>query len=185
MKKFASFAAAQPRILALPLVALLIVLGGCASPATHEGMIPVTAQATKHHPQSITVAVVGGSETSPTGKIQISDSEMTQALTTAINQSKAFSKVVQGAGGDYLLTVNMFGMEQPMFGFSMTVKLETGWTLKRADTGKVVWQESIKSEHTSTTSDAFAAVARLRMATEGAARDGIAQGLAKISKLTL
>jgi hypothetical protein len=78
----------------------------------------------------------------------------------------------------------MFSMEQPSFGLSFTVKLEAGWSLKRAD-GSVVWQESIKSEHTSTPGDAFAAVERLRLATEGAAKENIAQGLSKISALKL
>ena len=185
MKKFTSLTANRMHVFVLPLIALLAALGGCATPATHEGMVPVTIQSAKHHPQAVAIAVIGGKETSPTGKVQISDSEMKQALTAAINQSKAFSRVVQGAGGDYLLTVNLFSMEQPSFGLSFTVKLETGWTLKRVDTGAVVWQEAIKSEHTATTSDAFAAVTRIRLATEGAARNGIAQGLAKISKLTL
>ena len=62
-----------------------------------------------------------------------------------------------------------------MFGLTYTVKMEAGWTLQRADNSTVVWQESIKSEHTATFSDAFAAVTRLRLATEGAARDNIAK----------
>jgi hypothetical protein len=63
--------------------------------------------------------------------------------------------------------------------------MEAGWTLKRANNGAVVWQESVKSEHTATTSDAFVGVTRLKMATEGAAKNNVAQGLEKISKLTL
>ena len=76
-------------------------------------------------------------------------------------------------------------MEQPSFGLSFTVKLEAGWTLKRASNAQSVWQESIKSEFTATTSDAFAAVTRLRLATEGAARNNISAGLARISELNL
>jgi hypothetical protein len=58
--------------------------------------------------------------------------------------------------------------------FGRTVSMEAGWTLRRADAGTVVWQESIISEHTD---------ADIRLATEGAARNNIAQGLRKISKL--
>jgi hypothetical protein len=83
------------------------------------------------------------------------------------------------------LTVTIFNLDQPSFGFSFTVKMEAGWSLRRADTGAVVWQESIKSEHTATTGDAFAAVKRLRLANEGAAKENIAQGLSKISTLSL
>ena len=49
----------------------------------------------------------------------------------------------------------------------------------------VVWQESIASEYTATPGDAFAAVKRLRLATEGAAKNNIAEGLSRISKLSL
>jgi hypothetical protein len=58
--------------------------------------------------------------------------------------------------------------------FGRTVKIEAGWTLRRADTETVVWQDSIISEHTD---------ADIKLATEGAARNNIAQGLRKISKL--
>jgi hypothetical protein len=71
-----------------------------------------------------------------------------------------------------------------MFGGSFTVKMEAGWTLKRAS-GATVWQESIKSEHTATMGDAMVGVTRLRLATEGAARNNIATGLAKIGQLNL
>jgi len=54
-------------------------------------------------------------------------------------------------------------------GFSFTVNVEMGWTLTRADTGAIVWRESIKSAHTTGAGEAFAGVERLRLATEGAA----------------
>ena len=68
-------------------------------------------------------------------------------------------------------------------GFSFTVKMEAGWTFKRAAVGVVVWQESIKSTYTATIKDAFVGATRLRLATEGAERNNISQGLSKISKL--
>ena len=76
-------------------------------------------------------------------------------------------------------------MDQPSFGLTFTVKMEAGWQLKRVSDGSMVWQESIKSENTATTGDAFAAVTRLRLATEGAARKNIEQGLSRISALKL
>lgn len=166
-------------------LAAAFVLGGCASPASYEAMVPTSIETTKKHPQTVSLNVSGGQETDATGKSQISNDALLKALTEAINKSKTFSQVVPGTGGNYLLTVTIFGLEQPSFGLSFTTKMEAGWTLKRADTGAVVWQQSIKSEHTSTVGDAFAAVERLRMSTEGAARNNISQGLAKISSLSL
>jgi hypothetical protein len=149
-------------------------------------MVPTTFNTAKKHPGTVGVSVSGGKETNATGKPQISDATFTQSLTESIVKSQTFSKVVQGSSGaDYLLTVTLFGMEQPSFGLSFTVNLEAGWTLKRASNAQTVWQESIKSTFTATTSDAFAAVVRLRLATEGAARNNISAGLARISDLNL
>ena len=165
--------------------ACIAVLAGCASPAKYEAMIPSSFEMSKLHPQSVSVSASGGKETDSTGKPQISDAAFTQALTEAITRSKTFSRVVQGAGGDYVLTVAIISVDQPSIGFSFTVKMEAGWTLKRAAGGAPVWQESIRSQHTAGATDAFAGVERLRLATEGAARNNIAQGLSSISKLNL
>jgi hypothetical protein len=103
----------------------------------------------------------------------------------AIKQTKTFSSVVEGKTGDYVLNVNIFNVTQPSMGFSSTVSMEMGWILTRADNGTVVWRESIKSEHTTSTSEAFVGVTRLKMATEGAARKNVALGLQKLSALSL
>jgi len=169
----------------LLLCVYLAVLGGCATPATYEGMVPADFTPAKKHPQTVSVAVSGGKETESTGKAQISDATFSQALVESITKSQTFSRVVEGKGGNYLLSVILSELEQPSFGFTFTVKMEAGWTLRRMDGGKIVWQESIRSEGTATTSDAFAAVTRLRMATEFAAKNNIAAGLAKISQLNL
>ncbi|MBU2590463.1 MAG: hypothetical protein ABIK27_04150 [Bacteroidota bacterium] len=172
-------------LLLLLLCIFVALLAGCASPAKHKGMIPTTFETAKKHPQTVSVNVQGGQESTLSNPFQISDEAFTQALVDSITKSQIFSSVIQDKGADYLLTVFLFNMKQPMFGLTYTVKMEAGWTLQRADNGTVVWQESIKSEHTTTFSDAFAAVTRLRLATEGAARDNIAKGLAKISQLKL
>jgi hypothetical protein len=172
------------RVTAL-LIACAALLGGCATATTFEGMVPTSVDAAKRHPQSVSVAVSGGQETDAAGKPQISDGTFRQALVEAINRSRTFSSVVQGSGGDYVLTVALISLDQPSFGLTFTVKMEAGWTLRRASGGAPVWQEPIRSEFTATTSDALAAVTRLRLATEGAARNNIAQGLGRISRLNL
>ena len=118
-------------------------------------------------------------------KSQVSDSVFSQALVESITKSQVFTRVIEGKGGDYLLTVSLVSMEQPSFGASFTVKMEAGWSLKNNTTGAAVWQESVRSEHTATMGDAFVGTERLRLATEGAARNNIKQGLGKISKLKL
>jgi hypothetical protein len=176
---------ARSALIASCAIGVLLALGGCASPASREAMIPVAFEVPTHHQKSVGVVVAGGQETSAMGKSQVSDVELQQAVIAAIQQSKTFSKVVDGKNGDYILSVNVFNVSQPSFGFSFTVGVEMGWTLTRADTGAKVWQESIKSEHTASATDAFAGTVRLRMATEGAIRNNVAKGLTKISTLSL
>jgi hypothetical protein len=167
-------------LLVLSLCAVYVLLTGCAA-LTHEGMVPTTFEITKKHSQSVSISVTGGKE----GGMQISDATFMKALADSIAKSQTFSRVVEGKGGDYFLTVSVFNLEQPAFGFSFTINMEAGWTLQRVNDGTIVWQESIKSTHTATVEDAFVGAKRMQLATEGAARNNIKQGLAKISQLRL
>jgi len=147
-------------------------------------MIPTAFRTAKKHPQTVGVSVNGGKETDSTGKPQISDATFTQALTESITKSQTFSKVIQASGADYLLTVTLFVWSSRV----SVSRSPSNWRrldAERVSNGQAVWQESIKSEFTATTSDAFAAVTRLRLATEGAARNNISAGLARISELNL
>jgi len=163
----------------------VVVLSGCASPIMHSALVPAAPAIVKQHVKSVAVVAGGGAETSAAGKSSVNDAELQMAVATAIKQSKVFSQVVEGKNGDYVLNVNIFNLDQPNFGFSFTVTVEMGWTLTRADTGAVVWRESIKSGHTVSAGEAFAGVERLRLATEGAIRNNIEQGLGKLSALSL
>jgi hypothetical protein len=164
----------------LALAAAAAFLGGCAAPMTHENMVPQTIASGKKHPGTVSIDVSGGSSEG----LKVSNENLKKALAEAIAKSQTFSKVIEGSGGSYLLTVAISSLQQPMFGGAFTVKMEAGWTLKRAS-GATVWQESIQSEHTATMGDAMVGVTRLRLATEGAARNNIAAGLAKIGQLNL
>jgi len=170
---------------ALSLLAMAMLLGGCATPATHEGMIPRDYDTTTRHAKTVSITVGGGQETSAMWKSQVSDEAFLKALAEAITKSQVFSKIIQGKGGDYELSVGIIHMDQPSFGLNFTVKMEAGWTLRNAATGTVVWQKAIKSEHTATAGDAFVGAERLRLANEGAARNNIKLGLAEISRLKL
>lgn len=160
-------------------------LAGCASQATHQGMVPETFEISAKGTNTVSLSVTGGQSTSAIGKPMISNEELKMALLESIEKSKVFSRVLNGTGGDYLLTVTLFSLEQPSVGFSMTVKMEAGWTLTRSSDNATVWQESIRSEYTAGVGEAFTAVKRLRITTEGAARNNIKQGLSKLAKLNL
>ena len=166
-----------------PFVMALLVGCATAKPARYEGMVASSYDIAHRSAASVSVRTFGGSETSAIGKSQISNADLAKALTEAINQSRVFSSVAPD-GGDYLLQVAIVVLEQPTFGKTFTVKMEAAWSLTRSD-GTVVWQEPVRSTHTVTVDEVVLGVERLRVATEGAARENIKIGLAKISRLNL
>lgn len=138
-------------------------------------MVPPSFEIAKTHPNSVRVRVNGGQEDPARGRPHITDAGFTQALVESITKSQVFLKVIQDetVRADYLLTVTLFSMDKLVFGD--TVAMEAGWTLRRADSGTVIWQESIVSK----------SPGGVVNGTEGAARNNIAEGLGKISKLNL
>lgn len=161
----------------------LAALTGCASQMTHQDMTPAPIQLAKHHAQSVSVTTLPPA-TGDAAAAAATMAELQTALSNAITASQAFAKV-QREGSNYQLTVQVFNESHPAFGVSFTSKLEMGWTLKRADTGAVVWQESIKSEHTTGGLEAFSGGERVKMAIAGAIKSNINTGLSRIAALPL
>jgi hypothetical protein len=162
------------------------LLSGCSSPAKSVGMTPASLGIEKTHPYSVKIEVGGGRATNAlTDPSQISNEAFAQAIADAIVHNRLFSEIARGQPGDYLLRVEILSLEQPLFGLNMTVRLEAAWELINTQTGKPVLREAIVSSHTATPGDAFAAVTRIRLATEGAAKKNIEQGLLKIGQLAL
>lgn len=156
---------------------LIVLMSGCVTvTATSQRMVPDNYETELKYPYSVSVVATGVQEKSPGGNLQISDAALTQALTESITKSKLFSRVVEGNGGEYRLTVAIVSLEQALSKFpTFLVNIESGWILKRADTGVVVWQGSVRSSHT----------ASIRDAIEGSMKNNIQQGLGKISHLKL
>jgi len=118
------------------------------------------------------------------GASQISDEAFAQALRDSIEKSGLFAKV-SPSGARYKLTGFIGKVDQPLIGFSVTVKMEVNYTLVDTQSGTTVWTKDIASEYTAKTGEAFAGVKRLRLANEGAARENIQQAIAAMAALTL
>jgi hypothetical protein len=158
---------------------------GCATPANPDAMSASKTDFGRRHQGSVAINVSGGTETDPTGKSQISDANFAAAIKASIEKSGVFAKVLGADAADYRLDAGIVRVSQPTAGFNMTVELEVSWTLARRSDGRIAWQKAEISTHTAKVSDAFAGVARLRMATEGAARLNIEQALGEIGKLDI
>jgi hypothetical protein len=171
-----SMSPGQKAQIILFLCALASILGSCSSAATSEGMVSTSFEIMHAHPQTVRVNVTGGQESVPIGRPQITDTDFTQALVTSITKTRTFAKAVtdQASSADYLLTVTIISLDKRLFGDA--VRMEAGWIVRRVTTGTIVWRESVISEATHN---------NFQRATEAAARNNIAQALAKISKLDL
>ncbi len=173
------------RTLLVSAAVIVATLTGCASPANREAMTPTRLQLGQTHDASVGVKTSGGAETSGMEGSFISDADLKAAIESAIAQNAVFKQVVQGDSGNYALLVSVVTLNRPLFGASFTVNLEAAWTLTKTGDRSIVFRKSLRSSHTATMGDAFAAVTRLRLAVEGAARKNIEQGLQEISKLKL
>jgi hypothetical protein len=153
------------------LYGLLTLLASCAAPAAFEAMIPNSFDTARKHSRTVHVQVTGGQDKQSADPIFPIPPSPKRFI-----KSQTFSRVVddKSSGAEYLLAATLFSIDKRIFG--ETVKLEAGWTLRRVGSAVNVWQESIVSEYTG---------ANVKLATEGAAKNNIAAGLAKISKLTL
>lgn len=172
-------------ILAGALLAVSLFFSGCATPSTSADMAVAPTMRVQTHAATVSVTVTGGHATSSVGASQISNEDFAQAVQQSIESSGLFAKILPAGAADYNLAVFIVRLQQPMFGFSMTVTMEASWSLTRKSDHAVVWQKDLATTYTAKASDAFAGVTRLRLANEGAARANIAQAIDAMSRLTL
>jgi len=170
---------------ALAILAVVVVVAGCASSANREAMAPSSIASSKKLPYSLSVRTGGGNETSALGSSEISNEDLRAAIEKSVTQTALFKEVVKGKSGDYELSVSVAKLTKPMFGGSFTVEMEAGWSLVKTSDKSVVMRKSVTSSHTATMGDSLVGVTRLRLAVEGAARNNIKQGLEAISALDL
>jgi hypothetical protein len=166
------------------LLAVSALVGGCASGSKPDAMVAQVVAPVHKSDGDVSIAVSGGKETSKMGASQISNDAYAQALRESIERAGLFSGVTTD-GSRYRLTSFIGKVDQPMFGLSLTVKMEVSYALKDSKSGNTVWTKDINSEYTATPGQAFAAVERLRLANEGAARENIRQALTEMAALTL
>lgn len=170
---------------ALAVLAVVVVLAGCASPANREAMTATSIASSKKLPYSLSVKTGGGNETSAMGSSEISNADLRAAIEKSVTQTALFKEVVSGKSGDYELSVSVAKLTKPMFGASFTVEIEAGWSLIKTSDKSVAMREVVKSTYTGGAFDSLVGTTRLRMAVEGAARNNIKKGLEAVAALNL
>jgi hypothetical protein len=166
------------------LIAVACLLAGCATATKPEAMVAEKVAVAHPSGSNVSIAVSGGKETSSMGASQVSNDAFSQALADSVTKSGLFTAVA-ASGGRYKLTAFIGKVDQPMMGFSMTVKMEVSYVLTDTQSNKSVWSKNVASEYTAKASAAFAGVERLRLATEGAAKANIQQAITEMGQLQL
>jgi hypothetical protein len=175
------------RCTSILLIAVVAVLAGCASPARIDQMT-ISPDALKTAPndsplkQAIGIkSVTGGKDTNPMWVSNISSSDFERALESSLRAAGFLSPV--RSAGRFQLTADLIRVDQPMFGFDMTVSATVRYSIVEQATGKEIFSRNIPTSFTATVSNAFVGAERLKLANEGAVRNNFAALIDELTRL--
>ncbi len=172
------------RKLFLKLVAAFCIaasLGACAQGARTNAMVAPLAESNilpANDPlvNSAKVGrVIGGTDTSPLWKSEISNFAFEEAL----EQSLRLNTILGDDGAPLTIDANLLSVEQPFIGASMTVTTSVQYTVTNSK-GAKIFDEIVTTPFTAAFSDAFIGAERLRLANEGSAQANIASFIDKL-----
>ena len=175
----------RKHVFLLLLLCMAIWLSGCASPASKDALIARGVPGVQHYQKTLAITTQGGYETTSIDGPNVSNTDFGQAIKESIIDNGLFTQVLQDNSSEYLLNVTIVNMSKPLFGANFTVTMEAAWSLSETSTKQYLMRKAIKSSHTATMGEAFAAVTRLRLALEGAVQKNIEQGIIALSELNL
>jgi len=151
---------------------LVLVLSGCASPATKEAMVvrPEVASFVKaeHKGKFKVVKVSGGKATNPMWTSQVSGENFESALVESLNTSglAATDSTVDA----YNVEAELLELDQPLMGLTFDVISKVNYRVYKDGFEKYF---PITATGTATVSDAFVAIVRLKMANEKSIQENI------------
>lgn len=175
-------------LLAIPL--LTGILTGCVSGAKVDRMVVgipgsemsgAAGSANEKLRQSVAVgAVDGGSETYRLWVSQISNENFKDALSKSLKNSGIESENPDQAR--YVLSASIRKVDQPWFGFDMTVDTVISYILTEKASSKVLLNQEIAASHTADFTEALYGPSRLRLANEGSAKQNIAKLISSLKE---
>jgi uncharacterized lipoprotein YajG len=162
--------------------AALLNLAGCATPATSQAMTvkPGTiAPANAKLKGQVAVAdVKGGKETNPLWTSQVDAAGFRKALTDSLAISGYLAP--EGAPAKYKVSADLLALEQPLFGLTFDVKSDVKYQVTGASAPRTY---DIKATGTASTSDAFVAIERLRIANERSVLENIKEFIGRLATI--
>lgn len=155
-------------------------LAGCATPATSQAMTVKPGAAAAVNPKlkgAVAVTdVKGGKETNPLWTSQVDAAGFRKALTDSL--AIAGYLAPDPAAAKYKVSADLRALEQPLLGFTFDVKSDVRYEVAG---GAAPRAYEIKATGTATTSDAFVAIERLRIANERSVMENIKEFLNRLA----
>jgi hypothetical protein len=162
-------------------------LCACAPAARSDRMVPSPTEETELTANSalreaIGLRDVGGGEAA-TEDSNIGDNELRQAVLATLLQYGLLQ--TDDMKARFRLDVFLVKLSHPGADFSLTVNSQIRYTLTRADTGVVLFNDMVKASYTATVGDEFVGFLRLRIAKEGSIRANITAFLERLKALSI
>lgn len=162
---------------------VLAVLSGCAAaPANKQAMIvsPVSAVSAEQKGKFVVNSVTGGKATNPFWTSQVSN----ESFQAALKESLALSgfSAPEGSATKYKIDAELVSLKQPVFGLTFDVVSTVNYKVAGDGVEKVF---PIVATGTATTSDAFVAITRLKIANEKSIQENIKAFIQQLSSSTL
>ncbi len=167
------------------LFAAFLGLGACAPPVRSDRMAPAPTGETQFAADSalrdaVALKDVGGGEPA-TEDSNLGDDQLRQAIQDALQQYGLLQ--TDDAKARFRLNVSLVRLSHPGAGLDLTVNSQIRYTLTRADTGVVLFNDIVAASYTATMGDEFIAFLRQRLAKEGSVRANIAAFLERLKAL--
>ena len=165
-------------------LALVAWVAGCAAPSEPGALVAGLTPAALIGPQSrlrgaIQPGRVSGGREEFSARGHLGNAQFAEAL----RRSLAAHAMLGSAQAPMRLDATITDLRQPMIGFDMEVDLRIRYRLTQVATGAVLFDQDIPSRFNAPFGAASPGTERLRLATEGTARDNIAMFLATIVRL--
>jgi hypothetical protein len=170
-------------LLYINFVALIFLLGGCAPGLQGTEMMPKSqVYDTLSNPKNLERNISLGSVVAQKGmggmSAPITSEQYKEALALGLRQAGWYSP----DKSRYMLDANLTQVQQPMIGFSFTVKTTAEYKLTEKSNGKVKYHDILTLPCTVTFSEAFNAEMRLRKATACSVGENITHLLKVLSQ---
>ena len=171
------------------MVAMLVVVSACATPARPGHMVPESALFPSYSPDSpfrnaIAISKVGGGEkTNPLLVSKVGDKELHEALRLSLKQCGFLS--TSDVDAPFRLEVFLIELKQPPGGLTIIVTSVIRYKLTRSCDNQVVYDDIITAPYQATVGDAFYGPHRLKLANEGSIRANIATFLENLHSLNI